>query len=584
MASAVRRIAVPVALVVCVAIAGCGSGGSGAQSARHLDPRSDAVMVVDVDYDGDNWHQVKRLYARAIQVPGVDDGGPATPPTLDGALGLLASWSGLSFPDDIRPLLGGTLHVGVRTEPAPSLSASARDVLERYDPDATFWGADPPRYFDYDGKPLDAARVEAAQREQDLRRPATTVTAAYRVEDADALERVLAELRGQGLESQPIEGVDDARRLADGVAVVGGDTIVAVLADDEDSSDRALRERLAAEGPGPEVPELGGELVAARLAPTLLGAWLDAEELPRALASTAGRALRGAELRLRLDEDAARATARVDFDGLPPDELPLPESGLLALPTGQTLASASADQSLTTTFLARVARELFPDSRFVRRVERLEAQEGVRFEDEVLRQFAGPSFTVLRPVADGDPAFAARSTLRDPEAMRALLGRIAPALPGVLEGLQGLGSAGLAGLLFVAPDAPLTPGAFGLLAAVDVARLAGRDSEQLYEVRGLDPHGARPGPDQVVYGLVGDAFVVASSAELAREVATMTTEPAQQAATRIRADVPALLESAGIELGDDETRVGRALVEGIEASASAEDGDVAGEAEVRWAR
>ena len=36
----------------------------------------------------------------------------------------------------------------------------------------------------------------------------------------------------------------------------------------------------------------------------------------------------------------------------------------------------------------------------MRRVERLEAREGLRFEEEVLRQFSGPSFTVLRPGPD----------------------------------------------------------------------------------------------------------------------------------------------------------------------------------------
>jgi hypothetical protein len=584
MASAVWRVAVSVALVViAVATASCGDSGSGAASARYLDPRSDAVIAVDVDYDGENWQQVKRLYARAIQEGGLD-AGEFTPPTLDGALGLLAASSGLSFPDDIRPLLGGELQIGVRTEPAAPLSASARDLLERLDPDATRFDGGAPRYFDFDGEPLDAAQVEAAQREQDTREPAIFATVVYRVEDAEALERVLGKLRGQGLESQPIQGIDDARRLGDGVAVVGGDTIVVVLGDDADDADRLLRERLTADGEGPELPDLGEDLVAARLAPTLLGAWLDRDELQRALASTAGRAVRGAALRLRLEDDAARASARVDFEGLSPDELPLPASGPLALPSGEALASASADQSLTTVFLARFARELFPDSRFVRRVERLEEQEGVRFEDEVLRQFAGPSFTVLRPAADGDTAFAARSTLRDPEAMRALLDRIAPALPGILEGLQGLGASGLAGLLFVAPDAPLTPGAFGLLAAVDVARLPGPDSEQLYEVRGLDPRGFRPGPDRVVYGLVGDAFVVASSPELAREVATMATEPAPEAATRIRADIPALVERAEAVLTEDEIRAVRALLEGAEASASAQDGDIVGEAELRWPR
>jgi hypothetical protein len=560
--------------------AGCGDAESGAESARYLDPRSDAVIAVDLDYDGGNWQQVKRLYARAVQVEGVDDGGGPTPPTLDGGLGLLAASVGLSFPDDIRPLLGGTLQIGIRAEPAEPLSPGARDVLERLDRDATRFKGNQVRYFDRDGEPLDADRVDAAEREQADRQPGITGTLVYRVEDAEALERVLAKLRAQGLESRPLEGIDGARRLGPGVAVVGGDTLIAVVPDDgdEDDADNALRERLGTDGPGPELPGLDEDLVAARLAPTLLGAWLDREELGRALETAAGRALRGAELRLRLAEDAARATARVDFEGLSPEELPLPGPGPLALPADEGLAGASTDQSLTTVFLSRLARELYPDSRFVRRVERLEQRDGMRFEDEVLRQFAGPSFSVLRPRRDGEIAFGARSTLRDPAAMRALLERIAPDLPGILEGLQGLGTAGLTSLLLVAPDAPLTPGALGLLAAVDVRRLAGGGSEQLYEITGLD----EGGPDRVVYGLVGDAFVVASSAELAREVAAMRTEPADEAATRLRADVAPLLERAGAWLGDDEARVIGELVEGAEASASAEDGDVVGEAELRW--
>ena len=120
---------------VCAAITGCG-GSEAAPTAQHLDPRSDTVVAIDLDYDGENWQQIKRLYARVIQ-EGALEAGQFTPPTLDGALGALASTSGLSFADDLRPLLGGRLHIGVRTEPAPPLSASARDVLERLDEDAT---------------------------------------------------------------------------------------------------------------------------------------------------------------------------------------------------------------------------------------------------------------------------------------------------------------------------------------------------------------------------------------------------------------------------------------------------------------
>jgi hypothetical protein len=577
----VWRTAVSAALAVALLLpAGCGDEESAAESARYLDPRSDAVIAVDLDYDGANWQQIKRLYARAVQAEGFDEDG-FVPPTLDALLGTAAVGSaGLSFPDDVQPLLGGTLQIGIRTEPGEPLSPGARDVLERLDPGATRFDHGRERYFDRDGRPLAVAQVEAAQSEQDDTRPRLTVTVAYRVEDAEALGRVLDKLEGEGVESTPIEGVEDARRLAPGVAVVGGETLLAVAPDDGDErdADRILRDRLGADGPGPELPALDEDLVAARLAPTLLGAWLDREELGRALATAPGRALRGAELRLRIGEDAARATARVDFEGLPDEELPLPAPGTLALPAGEPLASASADQNFTTVFLSRLARELYPDSRFVRRVEQLEQREGVRFEDEVLRQFAGPSFTVLRPGSDGRIEFGARSTLRDPAAMRALLERIAPDLPGILEALQGLGSGGLTGLLFVAPDAPLTPGAFALLAAVDVRRLAGAGSEQLYEVTGLD----EGGPERVVYGLIGDAFVVASSAELAREVATMPTEPADEAATRLRVDVAPLLDRFGDLLEGEETDVLRELVERADASASAEDGDIVGELELRW--
>ena len=581
----VRRFAL-LAVAACLALAGCGDEESGAESARYLDPRSDALLALDLDYDGANWQQIKRLYARVVQEGGVD-AGAFTPPTLDGALGAAASSAGLSFGDDVRPLLGGTLQVGVRVEPAEPLSAAARDVLERLDTDATRFDEGGAQYFGHDGEPLrgvSRAEVAAALAEQGSRQPSTTFTVAYRVEDPEALTRVLEKLRGQGLEPRPIEGVEDARRLAQGVAVVGGDTLVAVVASRDDASDRLLRERLGASGDGPELPALQEDFVAVRAAPTLLGAALDRDELGRALGSSAGRALRGAEARLRLEEDAARGSARVDFDGLPADELPLAAPGPLALPPGEGIASASANQSLTTVFLARLARELYPDSRFVRRVERLEQREGLRFDDEVLRQFSGPSFTVLRPTSRTDTEFGARSTLRDPAAMRELLAKIAPGLPGILEGLQGLGSFGLTGLLFVAPDAPLTPAAFGLLAAVSVNRLAGDASEELYEVSGLDSGDRRPGPDSVVYGMIGDAFVVASTHELAREVAAMPAEPAPEAATRLEVDVAALLERTAGQLGEDEVGIVRALLEGIEASASAKDGDIVAEAELRWAR
>ena len=383
---------------VCAAIAGCG-GAEEAAPARHLDPRSDTVVALDLDYDSGNWQQVKRLYARAVQEGGLDFG-EFTPPTLDGALGRAGDGDRPVFADDIRPLLGGTLQIGVRTEPAPPLSAGARDVLERLDEGATRDAQDGLRYYDYDGEPLDAperSRRRRRSRSSASPRPRSRRSTAPRTPTRS--NRVLGKLREQGLETKPLEGVEGARRLGEGVAVLDDGTLVAVLADDPDRADALLRERLEAGGDGPEAAGAGRGFVAVRATPAALGAWLDRDELQRALASTAGRALRGAELRLRLDEEAARRRRAWTSTGWPAEELPLPGPGPLALPAGEGVASASADQSLTTVFLARLARELYPESRFVRRVERLEAREGLRFEDEVLRQFSGPSFTVLRPGA-----------------------------------------------------------------------------------------------------------------------------------------------------------------------------------------
>ena len=93
------------------------------------------------------------------------------------------------------------------------------------------------------------------------------MTAVYRVADADALKRLLGKLRDQGLESKPIAGIDGARRLGEGVGVLGDDTLVAVLADDPDQADALLRKRLEAPGEGPALPELGESFVAAHVAP-----------------------------------------------------------------------------------------------------------------------------------------------------------------------------------------------------------------------------------------------------------------------------------------------------------------------------
>jgi hypothetical protein len=105
-------------------------------------------------------------------------------------------------------------------------------------------------------------------------------------------------------------------------------------------------------------------------------------------------------------------------------------------------------------------------------------------------------------------------------------------------------------------------------------------ADHLFELRGLDPHGTEPGPDRVVYGVVGDAFVVASSRELALLAARMPTDPVPKAGTRLRVDVAKVMRTAD----PDDSRELRALARSVDVSASAQGGDIVAEATVKWGR
>jgi hypothetical protein len=264
-------------------------------------------------------------------------------------------------------------------------------------------------------------------------------------------------------------------------------------------------------------------------------------------------ALRWATASIRLESDRidARFGVSTDPEGLSEADLPLAtgDESPPAADVDGAIAAANRDQSRTTVFLASLARARYPDSTFVREVEALEADLGISFEDEVLEQFNGPSASIARP--DGE--FAAVSEVADPERMRALLPALAPRLPAILRGLQGLPNSGLLALLLFAPDAPLVPGALPLLQdGIGVRRLGG----DLYEITGLDDEGSGPefAVPSVVFGLIGDRFVVATDARRARAAAEMELSEVEDAegAAVARADLStfprARLLEAGIEL------------------------------------
>jgi len=247
-----------------------------------------------------------------------------------------------------------------------------------------------------------------------------------------------------------------------------------------------------------------------------------------------GLALSAVDGELRLD---ARVTT--DPDGLDEDDLPLAtgEESPEVLDRGREIAGANRDQSRTTVFLLRGVRHAYPDSRFVRRVAELEQELGLDFEEEILRQFDGPSASAVSP--DGE-RFAARSEVRDPERLREVMGRLGPVLPGLVESLQGLRAEGMAILFLLAPDAPV---ALDELEAVEVEEPATPGG--LFRITGL----TGDGPEELWFGLAGDVFVVASSEAEARAIADEPTieAPGAEGAGVVRANLGELARALGQE-------------------------------------
>ena len=202
------------------------------------------------------------------------------------------------------------------------------------------------------------------------------------------------------------------------------------------------------------------------------------------------------------------------------------------------ISGANLDQSRTTAFLLRTVRALFPDSDFVRDVATVEREREIDFEREFLRQFNGPSQSLL----NSDGRFAARSEVRDPQRLAATMEKIAPDLGRLVEDLQGLQSTGLGALLLLAPDAPAATSVLGS-ANVRVESLG----DDLYRMSGL----VGPGPDEIVFGLVDDVFVVAEDEQAAQEIATEPAEPfdGPPGAAVVRASGVALQEGATDLLG-----------------------------------
>lgn len=267
---------------------------------------------------------------------------------------------------------------------------------------------------------------------------------------------------------------------------------------------------------------------------------------------TSGFAAKFDGTRLELSGVLATDPARVAAADLP---FPAGDGEPPLFRRDRQILGGSANQSQTTAFLLRAVRRGHPRSRFVRHVGQIERELGIDFEDEVLRQFSGPSSSVLGL----DGRFAARSTVADPGRFGLLLNRLAPRLPQLIQDLNRIDTEGLSLLLLFAPDAPV---AADRIKGPRVRRLAGPG--QLYRVSGLR-HGRPPPqnpeavPPAVVFGLVGNVFVVASDERRARRVATEPASPAAglSGASVTRANLGRMRRALETYVGLDLGRMGQ---------------------------
>lgn len=503
-------------------VPGCGdeqaSDGLGSALA-YVPPDSAFVMTVETDLGGDD---LSALSERLAQGEFADEEAPGS---IEEALRTVAEEAGLDYEADIEPLLGAPLVIAARSELvegtlAPSLFA------------------------------LDTGDGEAAR----------------------TLLEKLPSIEPAG----EVSGAQLYVATEAGALAVRDDVLM--FAEDEEAIAQALERADSGDGLDPE--RLGGEqgdLIRGRAD---VSAVLGQSGVRPLLSVPWFAALESATFSVSLDSDQVELTGTLATDpsALSDRDLPLPADAETPQVTGfeGELAGASANQSQTTSFLLEVVRTAFPDSVFVRDVAIIERRLGIDFEADVLRQFDGPSASSVAPSGE----FAARSTVADPERLAAVMRRLAPDLGRLVQDLQALRTQGLIALFLVAPDAPIAPGVLGA-SELEVREIA----TDLYEISGLTETGPgavnipgttlrAPIPDEIVFGLVEDVFVVASDEARAREIAAaelIDAPPGTEGASIAVADLADYREEIEAFLGFDPGPLGDAA-----AAASATTAEVTG--------
>ena len=469
------------AAALALVVAGCGgsgtSGGAGGGAALGYLPADAAtVILVSTDVDGDQWEALDRhVFSDLEEEVGSKSLDDAARPFFRRAFDL--DWE-----KDVKPLLGNELAIGVQGDPLPLTRGGETDAIVAA--------------LETSGGDLDAVLEKAGFQAAGEASGATL----YREDEGDRT--------GLAVEGETLIVADDEEALRAALARHdGGDGM------DADAVDEAFADL-------PEttlVRAFGG-----------LESLSDQEDLRRFAEVPLVRALRSFGLTVAFAGTDLNIDVAVRTDDLDEADLPLVtgDEAPEIVPREREMSGGNRNQSQTTVFLLRALRAAYPDSRFVRAADAIEKEIGVDFEEEILRQFNGPSASYVS--ADGR-TFAARSEVRDPDALREVLPKLAPHIPALVEGLQGLESEGMALLFLFAPDAPAA-------APMEGVKVDPPETEDgLYRVYGLTGEG----PAELHLGLIGEVFVVASDEERAREIATAETVEAGGArgAGVLRADL-----------------------------------------------
>jgi hypothetical protein len=460
-----RRLAL-VALVATAAVAasGCGGGGGGGAGGdlsatfKYLPPNAAGVLVLSTDVQSRQFKSLDSIVeARAHR-------------TLESYFEDGASAIGLSYENDVKPLLGNELVVGG--------SAALTGILMGGGPDVVV------AFHATSGSKL-----------------------------RDALEKATVFKKGEKIDGAQLYRLRDAEES--GIFAVDGDVLLGAQSESNlraalnrahggDHFDPAKFDRALSGLPSDALVRVYGDVSSVGVIPQLsrLRAipWFDAL---RTVAVAASFAHQKALLDVAANTEASRVKDR---------DLPLASGDaspqVLHRPT--EVVSANRNQSLTTVFLYRVAEVMFPQSRFVEEAHALQRQLHIDFAQEVLRQFNGPSASAVS--LDGR-TFAARSDLSDPATLKRLLPKLAPHLPAIVTALQGLQSQGETLLFLFAPDVLVGQGN-----SVKVTPPSAPNG--LWHVTGLTGEG----PDELYFGVLGKEFVVASDETSARRVAAEPTE------------------------------------------------------------